>query len=102
MIGIQDKALSERLQLTQDLDLAKAVDKCRTSELVKKQMSEQTTTANLDAVRRQPNKQTRFNYGKPKNLDHISNHNFHSTRMKMNARNVGMYIMFLTNALHDG
>ena len=36
VIGIQDKGLSERLQLTQDLDLAKAIDKCRTSELVKK------------------------------------------------------------------
>ena len=66
VIGIRDKGLSERLQLTQDLDLAKAVDKCRTSELVKKQMSEQTTTANLDAVRSQPNKQRRFNNGKPK------------------------------------
>ena len=38
-----------------------------------KQMSEHTTTANLDAVRRQPNKQRRFNQhnsGKPENHQH--------------------------------
>ena len=58
------------MQLTQDFDLTNTIDKCRSSELVKKTMSEQTTTENCDAICSQPNKQRIFhqhNNGKPEN-----------------------------------
>ena len=52
-----------------------------TPELVKKQMSEQTTTANLDSVTWTPNKQRRFNKknsGKQENHTHNQTYRSHS------------------------
>ena len=49
VIGIRDKELSERLQLTEKLDLNKACEMVRNSELVKSQIKD-LQSKNLDAV----------------------------------------------------
>lgn len=50
VIGINDKGLSEKLQLTKDLTLEKASEMARNSELVKSQIRD-LQSKNLDAVR---------------------------------------------------
>lgn len=54
VVGITDKECSEKLQLKSNLTLQEAIDLCRTSELVKNQITAQQPTANLDAVNRKP------------------------------------------------
>ena len=52
VVGITDKECSEKLQLKSNLTLQEAIDLCRTSELVKNQITAQQPSANLDAVNR--------------------------------------------------
>lgn len=53
MIGILDKELSEKLQLTPDLTLEKAVETARQLEMVKSQIKDQSVSAtNVEAVRK--------------------------------------------------
>lgn len=47
VIGIVDKGLSEKLQLTPDLTLEKAIERARQSELVKNQMKDQASSSKL-------------------------------------------------------
>ena len=54
VIGIKDKDLSLKLQMTSDLTLKKAVDMARHSELVKLQNSETTATGHVEEVRKRP------------------------------------------------
>ena len=51
VVGISDKATSEKLQLQQDLTLDKAIEICRTREQVKSQMATQSGTAFLEFVK---------------------------------------------------
>ena len=50
VIGISDSKTSEKLQLQDDLELADAIDICRTREQVKDQMASLSSDANLDSV----------------------------------------------------
>lgn len=51
VIGIKDKDLSLKLQMTSDLTLKKAVDMARHSELVKQQNSEAGASGHVDEVK---------------------------------------------------
>ena len=51
VIGILDKTVSEKLQLTADLTLKMAVDTARQSELVKLQMKDVNSDLSVDALR---------------------------------------------------
>ena len=53
VIGILDRELSEKLQLTPELTLEKAVDMARQFELVKSQLKDQAAAQNIEAVRKQ-------------------------------------------------
>ena len=52
VVGITDKAFSQKLQLKDDLSLVTAIEICRTSELIKFQMAAQQST--VDYVNKQP------------------------------------------------
>ena len=48
VIGLQHKEVSEKLQLTADLELAKAIEIARQSELIKSQINDQGHVSNHD------------------------------------------------------
>ena len=54
VVGISDKECSEKLQLKEDLTLKTAIEVCRSSELVKSQMSSQTSVDMVRAHKKKP------------------------------------------------
>ena len=54
VIGISCSQTSERLQLKENLTLSEAIEICRSCELVKQQMANQTAATSLDAITKHP------------------------------------------------
>lgn len=68
VVGISDRECTQKLHLTADLTLQKAIEICRTSEQIKSQMAAQQPTANLDALQKRKAYKKAAPQGKPRNV----------------------------------